>query len=135
MDVSLARPKERQESTKNGTVDHTSRNDLSYKQVGESLDKIRQYLKQELEDKQAMIEKQRSEIQMLQQELHQRTTTVESLLSLLQQAEQSIEGHRQLVQKLQSDISQCHNDIDWYKRTYEKRSIGGVLKEKLSRRK
>jgi len=44
-------------------------------------------------------------------------------------------GNRQLINKLLGDISRLQNDIDWYKRTYEKRSLLGLLREKFFQRK
>ena len=44
------------------------------------------------------------------------------------------EGQQQLINKLLSDIDRCQLDIDWYRRTYEKRTFFGVIKEKLFRK-
>lgn len=41
------------------------------------------------------------------------------------------EGTKQLINKLLEDIRRYQNDIEWYKRTYEKRSLIGTIKEKL----
>jgi hypothetical protein len=45
------------------------------------------------------------------------------------------EGTKQLINKLLEDIRRYQNDIEWYKRTYERRSLLGTLKEKLKRKK
>ena len=41
------------------------------------------------------------------------------------------DGAKQLINKLLEDISRYQNDIEWYKRTYEKRSFIGVLRQKF----
>ena len=45
--------------------------------------------------------------------------------------EHEMDGNRQLINKLLGDISKLQNDIEWYKRTYEKRSFLGYIKEKI----
>lgn len=41
------------------------------------------------------------------------------------------EGTKQLINKLLEDIRRYQNDIEWYKKTYEKRTLLGVIKEKM----
>ena len=41
------------------------------------------------------------------------------------------EGTKQLINKLLEDIRRYQNDIEWYKRTYERRSLLGVLRQKF----
>lgn len=109
--------------------------DLQYKQINERLEQICHYLKDEIESKQQTIQEQRKEIERLQQEINSKTTVLTNMQQQMQYNAQSTEGHRQLINKLLNDIEHYQNDIDWYKRTYERRSIWGVLKEKLIRRK
>jgi hypothetical protein len=49
--------------------------------------------------------------------------------------QQNAEGSRQLINKLLNDIERLQQDVEWYKRTYEKRSLLGTIKEKLIERK
>jgi len=134
MDVTINGLKERNEPAKNGTNGHAI-NDLQYKHISERLEQIRDYLEQEIEDKQKTIEEQRLEIDRLKNEINQRTSALINVQEQLEHSTQSTEGHRQLINKLLNDITHYQNDIDWYKRTYERRSIWGVMKEKLSRKK
>jgi hypothetical protein len=74
-------------------------------------------------------------MEKLKKEINQKTVIVSSLEQQLDQSAQNTEGHRQLINKLLNDIEHFQNDIEWYKRTYERRSIWGVLKEKLAKKK
>lgn len=134
MDVTINGLKERNEPGKNTANGHALA-DIQYKHISERLEQIRDYLEQEIEDKQRTIEEQRQEIERLKMELGQRANTLTTLQQQLQYSAQSTEGHRQLVNKLLNDIAHYQNDIEWYKRTYERRSIWGVIKEKLTRKK
>lgn len=125
--------KERSEHTKQGANSH-SLTDLQYKQINERLEQICHYLKEEIDSKKQTIQEQRNEIERFQEEINNKTTVINNLQRQLQYSSQSTEGHRQLINKLLNDIEHYQNDIDWYKRTYERRSIWGVLKEKLTRR-
>ena len=87
------------------------------------------------EYKQQVIEEQRLEIEKLQNEINQRSAAMVDLKEQLTQCAQHTEGHRQLINKLLNDIEHFQNDIEWYKRTYERRSFWGVLKEKLTKKK
>jgi chromosome segregation ATPase len=134
MDISVNGRKERNEVPKPGTNGHAVI-DPSYKQINEKLEQITRYLMQELEYKQQVIEEQRLEMEKLKMEINQRTVVITSLEQQLNQTSQHTEGHRQLINKLLNDIEHCQNDIDWYKRTYERRSIWGVLKDRLTKKK
>jgi hypothetical protein len=125
--------KERSEHTKHTANGHAL-TDLQYKQINERLEQICHYLKEELESKQRTFLEQRNEVERLQSDINKKTSLIANLQQQLQHSAQSTEGHRQLINKLLNDIEHYQNDIDWYKRTYERRSIWGVLKEKLTRR-
>ena len=45
--------------------------------------------------------------------------------------QRNIDGNRQLINKLLNDLERMKQDIEWYKRTYEKRTLFGVIKERL----
>ncbi|WP_207514506.1 hypothetical protein [Longitalea luteola] len=109
--------------------------DPSYKHINDKLEVITQYLLQEIENKQHTIAEQRHEIERLKQEINQRSGMVADLEKQLSQCAEHTEGHRQLINKLLNDIGHLQKDVDWYKRTFEKRSIWGVLKDKLFKKK
>ena len=134
MDISVNGRKERNEVAKGLTNGHAI-NDQSYKQLNERLEQIARYLEQELTGKQQTIIEQRQEIKRLKAEINRKTSVISELEGQLNQTTQHTEGHRQLINKLLNDIAHFQNDIDWYKRTYERRSIWGVLKEKLTKKK
>lgn len=133
MDITIGGLKERNEAAKNPVNGHAI-SDLQYKQINERLEQIGQFLKQEIESKQKTIQEQRMEMEKLQKEINQKTAAITNLQQQVQQSAQNTEGHRQLINKLLNDIEHYQNDIEWYKRTYERRSIWGVLKEKLTRK-
>jgi septal ring factor EnvC (AmiA/AmiB activator) len=126
--------KQRNETAKVATNGHGI-TDPSYKHLNEQLAQIARYLEHEIASKQQTIEEQRQEIKKLKMEINVKATLISGLEQQLNQSAQHTEGHRQLINKLLNDIAHFQNDIDWYKRTYERRSIWGVLKEKLSKKK
>jgi chromosome segregation ATPase len=134
MDITINGLIERNDSVKQGTNGHAI-SDPSYKQINDKLEQITQYLLQELNAKQRTIEGQRQEIENLKTKLADKSTETTGLEEKLKQCAQHTEGHRQLINKLLNDIEHFQNDIEWYKRTYERRSFWGVLKEKLTKRK
>jgi len=134
MDITVNGLVERNDGIKHLTNGHTI-NDPSYKQINEKLEQITGFLLQEMDTKQQTIEEQRQEIATLKAALINRSTEMTELEEKLAQSVQHTEGHRQLINKLLNDIEHFQNDIDWYKRTYERRSLWGVLKEKLTRKK
>jgi DNA repair exonuclease SbcCD ATPase subunit len=134
MDITVNGLVERNDGAKQGTNGHAI-NDPSYKQINEKLEQITRYLLQEMDAKQRTIEEQRQEIAQFKAELTTRSNEIAELEEKLTQCAEHREGHRQLINKLLNDIEHFQNDIEWYKRTYERRSFWGVLKEKLIRRK
>lgn len=134
MDISINRLKERSEIIKHGTNGYAN-TDQSYKLINEQLEQITRFLMQEMEYKQGIIEEQRREMEQLKKDIDQRSVVIASLKQQLNHCAQHTEGHRQLINKLLNDIEHFQNDLDWYKRTYERRSIWGVLKSKLTKKK
>lgn len=134
MDITINGLVERNDGTKHVTNGHAI-NDSSYKQINEKLEQIRRYLLQELEAKQKTIDEQKEEIARFKAELTNKSDEIGELEKKLAQCAEDKEGHRQLINKLLNDIEYFQNDIEWYKRTYERRSFWGVLKEKLIRKK
>jgi DNA repair exonuclease SbcCD ATPase subunit len=101
--------------------------------IYETLGKVVQQLESEIALQQSIIRKQLLEIETLRSEIGRKEQLSVQANRKLEESMQQMEGSRQLINKLLSDIAHYQNDIDWYKRTYEKRSIWGVLKDKLTR--
>lgn len=59
---------------------------------------------------------------------------IDQLQNKLTDCRRHNEGQQQLINKLLSDIDRYQLDIDWYRRTYEKRTFLGVIKEKILRK-
>jgi hypothetical protein len=100
-------------------------------QINKDLEYIRNYLEKEMALKQKAFEKSESNNEVLKKVLEEKNTEITNLLIKLQEVQQASEGNRQIINKLLNDISHYQKDIDWYKRTYEKRSFLGVIKEKI----
>ncbi len=88
--------------------------------IKEGIDRISRYLEVHVDGLVKEVEKKDNEIRYLKEEL--------------QKARQHSEGNSQLINKLLGELSKLHNDIDWYKRTYEKRSLLGTIREKIFRK-
>jgi predicted RNase H-like nuclease (RuvC/YqgF family) len=95
------------------------------------LDELQYYFDMEITYKQRIIDKLINDIETLRHQLQDKEREVHGLRKELDECVHNEEGNRQLINKLLSDISRYQNDIEWYKRTYEKRSLLGVLKDKL----
>jgi predicted nucleic acid-binding Zn-ribbon protein len=99
--------------------------------VFDTLRSIEQKLEKEIEAKQEMIQWQRSEISRLQWESTKKSHTIAELNNRLGDCRSHVEGNRQLINKLIGDIDKLQQNVAWYKRTYESRSLFGVIKDKL----
>jgi hypothetical protein len=108
---------------------------VDLEQINKDLEYIRSYLEKEMALKQKAFEKSESGKEALKKILEEKNTEITNLLIKLQEVQQASEGNRQIINKLLNDISHYQKDIDWYKRTYEKRSFLGVIKERIFRRK
>lgn len=96
-----------------------------------SLEEIQQKLEDEIVNKQAIINSYNNEITTLRTQLFQKEETIQKLKALISENQRHIEGNRQLINKLLNDLDRRQQDIEWYKRTYENRSLLGVIKDKL----
>jgi chromosome segregation ATPase len=108
--------------------------DLNGTQLGEISDKLEDivlFIQQELKAKQQIIDQQQEDIKRLTAEKESKEIVINSFKEQLENCSQQVESNRQLINKLLGDISHYQNDIEWYKRTYEKRSLFGVIKNKL----
>jgi len=101
--------------------------------IYETLEKLIQRLEGEIALQQTVIRKQLQEIEALKADIENKENAATNAVKKLEESLQNVEGNRQLINKLVSDIAHYQNDIDWFKRTYEKRSIWGVIKDKLMR--
>jgi DNA repair exonuclease SbcCD ATPase subunit len=90
-------------------------------EIQESLFQIKQYLEKDIEK--------------LLQSTQNKEAELKTYKEQLENARQSMEGNRQLINKLLGDLSKLQNDLDWYKRTFEKRSLLGTIREKIFKKK
>ncbi len=99
------------------------------------LEQIKHFMEREAGERQLTIDKQSAKIEKLKLMIAKKDEIITTLENQLKECSRNIEGNRQLINKLLNDISHYQNDIEWYKRTYEKRSLWGVVKEKLNKKK
>jgi septal ring factor EnvC (AmiA/AmiB activator) len=104
---------------------------ISHDLIRQGLDQIRSYIDNELAEKKETIKEQATEIEELKKILQQKDTAISMFEANTREFQETAEGNRQLINKLLGDISRLQNDIDWYKRTYEKRSLLGLIKDRL----
>ncbi len=116
------------------------KNDIMYDKINDadqlaivlrSLKLIEQKLEKEITAKQEIITWQQEELKRLQSEAVEKTNTIIELNTRLAECRSNVEGNRQLINKLINDIDRLQHNIEWYKRTYESRSLFGVIKDKL----
>ena len=103
----------------------------SIEDVQQSLELIELKLDSEILAKQKTIEHQQQEIQRLHVLIESKDRVILETSEKLKECTTNNEGNRQLINKLLGDIDRLHQDIDWYRRTYEKRSFLGTIREKL----
>lgn len=103
-------------------------------EIQQSLEIIDQKLDMEIIGKQNTIERQEAEIQRLQALVEDKNRVVLETNTKLAECMRTGEGNRQLINKLLGDLDRLAQDIEWYKRTYEKRSLFGTLRQKLWRK-
>lgn len=104
----------------------------------ESLDRqlsqIKAYIENDIAAKQTLIVRLQEQLQQLSVLVFQKDEQLDRMKEQLLECQQNVEGQRQLVNKLLNDIGNYQNDIMWYKRTYEQRSLIGILKQKFVRK-
>jgi len=96
-----------------------------------TLASIQQRLENEAEVNHQMLHWQQTELKRLQHELVERNNMIADLSTKLLECQTQSEGSRQLINKLITDIDRLQQAIEWYKRTYETRSLAGIIKDKL----
>lgn len=77
------------------------------------------------------MEKAEETIGNLLQLVNKKEAIIEALESQNKDINRKGDGEKQLVNKLLGDIERLNLDIGWYKKTYEKRSLLGTIKQKL----
>jgi chromosome segregation ATPase len=97
----------------------------------QSLDLIEHKLDTEILAKQTTIDRQEQEIMRLHVLIEGKDRIILETGEKLKECTNNNEGNRQLINKLLGDIERLRQDLDWYKRTYEKRSFLGTIKEKI----
>lgn len=100
-----------------------------------SLDAIHRKLDLGMAARQKTVDLQEQEIKRLHLLLEDKNNLILQLNEKVAVCQQNAEGSRQLINKLLNDIERLQQDVEWYKRTYEKRSLLGTIKEKLIERK
>ncbi|HTI07083.1 MAG TPA: hypothetical protein VL832_00970 [Puia sp.] len=104
---------------------------LEMQSIHDRLEEIRVYLEKEITFKQGIIDGQREQIGQLKALSDEKALKISRLEDQLQECRQTNEGTRQLINKLLNDISNYQKDIEWYKRTYERRSLLGTIRQKM----
>ena len=99
--------------------------------VQQSLELIEHKLDSEILAKQRTIEYQQQEIQRLHLLIEGKDKNILEIGEKLAECTNNNEGNRQLINKLLNDIDRLNQDIEWYKRTFEKRSLLGILVQRL----
>ncbi|HEY0433515.1 MAG TPA: hypothetical protein VGC95_06560 [Chitinophagaceae bacterium] len=96
-----------------------------------TLKQIEQKLEKGIAGREDVIRWQHEELKRLQHELSEKSSVITHLNTKLIECGSQSEGNRQLINKLINDIDRLSKDVEWYKRTYETRSLFGVVKDKL----
>lgn len=96
-----------------------------------ALEEIQQKLEDEIAYKQTIIDNYANELKVLRSQSELKDQTIRNLENKVLESERGIEGNRQLINKLLNDLERRQQAIEWYKRTYETRSLLGVIKDKL----
>ncbi|MEO5564476.1 MAG: hypothetical protein ABIR18_13605 [Chitinophagaceae bacterium] len=95
------------------------------------MEMIEQKLDTEIVAKQNTIDRQEQEILRVHRLVEDKNKIILEINDKLVDCMRNSEGNRQLINKLLNDIDRLNRDMDWYKRTYEKRSLAGLIKDKL----
>ena len=115
------------------------KNDILYSKINadndavllRTLKLIDQKLEKEISSREDILRWQQEELKRLQSEVLEKSNIISDLNTKLLECRSQSEGNRQLINKLITDIDRLQQNVDWYKRTYESRSLLGVIKDKL----
>jgi hypothetical protein len=108
---------------------------LTELQLEDLLRQVYSHLLSENEYKRERIEELIARLKDMEGKLTEEQQEKKQLHKTIAEENKKQEGTKQLINKLLEDIRRYQNDIEWYKRTYEKRSLLGTLKEKLNSKK
>ena len=103
----------------------------SLEDIYQSIKTIQQKLEEELAGKQKIIDTNWEEIGNLRVAIQKKDVIIQQMENGIAECQRNNEGNRQIINKLLNDLERAQRDIDWYKRTYETRSLMGVIKDKL----
>lgn len=99
--------------------------------IHQSLEVIQHELLNEVKEKQEAMQLLVERLTKLEGDIELRDQKILELQAELEINKRLTEGNRQIVNKLLNDIDRLQQDVEWYKRTYESRSLIGILKEKI----
>jgi len=102
--------------------------------IGDQLARINDYIEREIAYKQYVIYRLEYQLEEAFDLGKQKQETISQLQKQLEELRRTAEGNRQLMNKLLNDIENYQKDIGWYKKTYEQRSLLGIIKDKFVRR-
>jgi hypothetical protein len=117
-----------------GVIEENGNKALELQSIHERLEEIRIYLGRDVAAKQQTIDALGEQVRQLKSLSEEKDAVIRRMEDQLQECRQTNEGTRQLINKLLNDISNDQKDIEWYKRTYEKRSLAGTIRQKLFRK-
>lgn len=104
---------------------------LTELQLEDLLRQVYSHLLSENEYKRERIEELILRLKDLEAKLAEEEQEKKQLHKTLSEENKRQEGTKQLINKLLEDIRRYQNDIEWYRKTYEKRTLLGVIKEKM----
>ncbi|NCT74928.1 MAG: hypothetical protein GXC78_10380 [Chitinophagaceae bacterium] len=104
---------------------------LEMHEIRQVLEGIEEKMEAEISAKQRTIDRQEEELRRLQALLEEKTRVIADVEEKLLESMRKSEGNRQLINKLLGDIDRLNQDVEWYKRTYEKRKVLGIVKDRL----
>jgi chromosome segregation ATPase len=107
-------------------------NPLLSDHLHKTLEGIRVGLQKEISNKQKTIENLQEQVNLLLNVIQEKNNTIKSISKKLEVCQQTTEGNRQLFNKLLNDVDRLQQEVEWYKRTYEKRSLLGIIRDKLT---
>src|SRR5215813_2888551 len=105
--------------------------DESMSMILRTLASIQQRLEKDAEVNHQILQWQQTELKRLQHEAVERNNVINDLSTKLLECQTQSEGSRQLINKLITDIDRFQQAIEWYRKTYETRSLAGIIKDKL----
>lgn len=103
--------------------------------IRDRLTRILEFMQSDLHSKLTTIRHLEQQVTRLTSMVVQKDEAVDRLERQLEECRQTNEGTRQLMNKLLNDVGAYQRDLSWYKRTFENRSLMGIIKDKFFKRK